>query len=508
MRICSLISILGLLAGHALANVTPAPLFRDGAVLQQGKPVPIWGKADPGEKISVSFKDQKHETTADAGGRWKVDLTPLSASAEPAEILIAGKNLVRVADVLVGEVWICSGQSNMEWPVSQAQNFAEESAAANHPTIRQFKVPRKTSDKPQDTLNGTWTACTPSTVGNFTATGYFFARELSKTLGVPVGLINTSFGGTPVESWMSAAALQSNPDFSTVASRWAQAMQDYPDLLKAYEAKVAEWQAARKASADAGQPFKVAQPRKPAGPGSQLTPSSLFNAMVHPLLPYAVQGIIWYQGEANAARFTEYAALFQALITQWRSDLGQGDLPFYFVQLANLERGNDPRAEWAFLREAQAAALSLPKTGMAVAADIGDPRNIHPANKQEAGRRLALIALAETYGRETIGSAPRFEAAEIDGAKIKIHFSPDRPVQLKSDTGFQVAGSDQVFHPAQATLSGNILVVTSSSVASPVAVRYAWANNPPLSLYDETGLPVPPFRSDDWPAPEAPAKTP
>lgn len=506
MKKLALLSIFGVLAGNLLANVTPAPIFRDGAVLQQGKPLPVWGKADPGEKVTVSFKDQKKETTTDSQGHWKVELDKLSASAEPAELLITGNNTVRVANVLVGEVWICSGQSNMEWPVNQAQNYNEEAAAATHPTIRQFKIPRKASDTPQDNLNGTWITCSPATVGAFTATGYFFARELSKELGVPVGIINTSFGGTPVESWMSAAALQGNPDFAIVANRWEKVLQDYPNLMKVYEDDLAKWQADRKATADAGQPFKTPQPRKPFGPGSQMTPSSLFNAMVHPLIPYAVQGIIWYQGEANAARFTEYADLFKALITQWRGDFNQGDLPFYFVQLANLERGNDPRTEWAFLREAQASALNLPQTGMAVAADIGDPKNIHPANKQEAGRRLALIALAETYGKGNTGSAPRFEAAEIDGANVKVRLSPDRSLQLKNDEGFQLAGADQVFHPAKASLSGNVLIVSSPEVPTPVAVRYAWANNPTMGLYDEAGLPVPPFRSDNWPAP--PGKTP
>lgn len=508
MKTATLISIFGLLANSLLANVIPSPLFRDGAILQQGKPVPVWGRADPGEKISVTFKDQKKETAADAQGHWKIELNPLSASDEPAELIISGNNTLRIADVLVGEVWICSGQSNMEWPVSQAQNYSEESAAATHPTIRQFKVPRKASETAQDDLNGSWVACSPASVGNFTAAGYFFARELSENLKVPVGIINTSFGGTPVESWMSQSALQSNSDFSIVASRWEKTLQDYPNLMKVYEENLAKWNADRKAAANASQPFKTPQPRKPPGSGSQMMPSSLFNAMVHPLIPYAVQGIIWYQGEANAARFTEYAELFKALITQWRGDLGQGDIPFYFVQLANLERGNDSRAEWAFLREAQAEAFDLPNTGMAVAADIGDPRNIHPANKQEVGRRLALIALAEAYGKNESGSAPRFSKAETDGSSVKIFFLPERTLELRNDTGFLVAGADQIFHPATASLSGNTLIVSSPSVSNPVAVRYAWANNPTMGLYDETGLPVPPFRSDDWPAPDAAPRLP
>lgn len=487
----------------AQANVTLAPLFRDGAVLQQGKSVPVWGQADPGEKITVEFQGQKKEVTAGADGKWRINLDPLSVSATPTELIATGKNTVKVSDVLVGEVWICSGQSNMAWYVKNAKDFDQEAAAANLPLIRHFKVELKPSEKPEDTLNGEWATCSPQTVGDFSATGYFFGRELYKTLNVPIGLINTSYGGTPVESWMSDAALKENPAFASVFARWKQTLSDYPNQLKIYEQRAEKWKADREAAQKAGQPFATRPPRKPDGPGSRMSPSSLFNAMVHPLIPYGIRGVIWYQGEANAARFTEYGALFQGMITQWRRDFAQDNVPFYFVQLANLERKADPSSEqWAFQREAQASALKLPHTGMAVAVDIGEAGNIHPKNKQEVGRRLALIALALTYEKGGEYAGPVFKSAQADGSAMKVSFDHARGLKVLDTPGtYELAGADRKFYPASARVVGEELVVTSPSVTQPTAVRYGWKNNPSINLYNEAGLPAPPFRSDDWEAP-------
>ena len=499
------ISLLALAASclSAHADITLAPLFRHGAVLQQGKAVPVWGQAEPGEKVTVEFQGQKKEATAGTDGKWSVTLDPLSVSATGAELTATGKNTLKVSDILVGEVWICSGQSNMAWNVKAAKDFAQESAAANLPLIRHFKVELKPSEKPEDNLNGEWAVCSPQTVGDFSATGYFFGRELYKVLNVPIGLINTSYGGTPVESWMSDAALKGNPAFATVFARWKQSLADYPALLKVYEERAVKWKTDREAAQKAGKPFTSRGPRKPDGPGSRMMPSALFNAMVHPLIPYGTRGIIWYQGEANATRFPEYGALFQGMITQWRKDFAQQDVPFYFVQLANLERKVDTSNEqWAFQREAQATALKLPHTGMAVTVDIGEPDNIHPKNKQEVGRRLALIALALTYEKGGEYAGPVFKSAQADGSAMKVSFDHAKGLKMLDTPGtYELAGADQKFHPASAKVVGEELVVSSPSVAQPAAVRYGWKNNPSINLYNEAGLPAAPFRSDDWPPP-------
>ncbi|HRJ71058.1 MAG TPA: sialate O-acetylesterase [Terrimicrobiaceae bacterium] len=493
-----------LLAASLRADITPAPLFRDGAVLQQGKPVAVWGRAEAGEKVIVAFGTQKKEATAAADGRWKVMLDPLAASATGSDLTMTGKNTVTVKDVLVGEVWICSGQSNMAWTVERAKDFPAEAAAANFPLIRHFKVAQIGADSPADTAEGDWVACTPATVKDFSAAGYFFGRELHKVLGVPIGLVNTSYGGTPVESWMSQEALSADPGFGPVSERWKKNLEAYPALSKVYEERLAKWQADKAAAAKEGKEFKIRAPRKPDGPGSRMAPSALYHAMVHPLIPYAVRGIIWYQGEANAARFNEYGKLITAMVKQWRKDFGQGDLPFYYVQLANLERKPDASAQqWAFQREAQGAVLDLPNTGAALAIDIGDPENIHPANKQEVGRRLALIALAQAYEKGGEYAGPVFRSAKADGAAMRVAFDHASGLKFLNGTaaGFEVAGADQVFHPAAAEISGEEVLVKSAAVPAPVSVRYAWRNNPEVSLYNAAGLPASPFRSDNWAPP-------
>ncbi len=495
-----------LLAGASLrADVTLAPLFQDNAVLQQGKPIPVWGKADAGEKVTVEFKGQKKESTAAADGRWAVSLDALPASAEGKEMVVTGKNTIRLNDILVGEVWICSGQSNMAFRVSLAKDAETEMAKATDGLIRQFKVELKAADAPSDTANGAWAACSPSTVKDFTAVGYFFARDIRRSLNVPVGLINTSYGGTPVESWMSEAALKSNPAFASTYERWKKALEAYPAAQKVYDERFPKWLADRNSARLAKAEFTAKPPRKPDGPGSRMTPSGLFNAMVYPLIPYAVRGVLWYQGEANASRSEEYRALFPAMISQWRKDFGQGELPFYFVQLANLERKSDPSdSQWAFQREAQACALQLPHTGMATAADVGDPINIHPKNKQEVGRRLALIALALTYEKGGEYAGPVFKSAKAEGAAMQVAFTHAGGLKMLDGApgAFEVAGADKKFHPATAKIEGDSLVVSAADVSSPVAVRYGWRNNPALNLYNGADLPAFPFRSDDWPQPE------
>ena len=508
------------------AEVTLAPLFTDGAVLQRDQPVPVWGRAARGEKVAVSFAGQRQEATADAEGRWIVYLAALPASAQGASLTVQGANTIVVNDVVVGEVWLCSGQSNMEWTVARAADAPREIAAANFPLLRHVRIEHAVATAPAETVKtGGWQSANPQTVGAFTAVGYFFARDLHQRLQVPVGLVHSSWGGTPVESWMSAAAFASNPAFKVVAERWQQNLADFPARQAAYEAALAEWtkaqaaakQAASRAPAATKQsgakssPAPLAEwqrknprPRAPRGPGDPWTPSGLFNGMINPLLPYALRGAIWYQGESNAERAGEYHALFAAMITSWRAHFGQGDFPFFWVSLANYgvpADGGEKGLSYAWLRDAQTRTLTLPNTGQALAIDIGDPKDIHPTNKQEVGRRLALLAKNRVYDIVVDDTGPTFVSATREGAGLRVRFNHaggglvahHKPVQ-----SLELAGPDRVFHPAEGRIERDTLLVKSAAVREPVAVRYAWRNAPEANLYNGAGLPAVPFRSDTW----------
>lgn len=494
-----------LAALSASGEVVLSPLFGDHAVLQREKPVPVWGAADPGEEVTVEFRGQTHSVTADDSGRWQAILDPMPASAVPADLVVTGNNTVTATDLLVGEVWLCSGQSNMAWPVRLSANPCKEVANANHPQIRYFKVPLEPSVDPHTGLRWElatgWIVCSPETVGAFSAVAFFFARELNRELEIPIGLVNSSWGGTPVESWMSADALAGDPHFENVKRRWEERLRVFPEQLKLYEEHFAKWQAERDAAQAGGLEFAKTAPRIPQGYGSSHHPSALYNGMIHPLLPLAIRGVIWYQGESNADRFNEYATLFPGMIRQWRQDFAQGEFPFYFVQIANLDRKFDGTGtQWAFQREAQTAALELPNTGMAVTVDIGESDDIHPKNKQDVGRRLALLALARDYNLEIETSGPQFVSAGPAGHAIRVVFESDSALSLKNGTAtaFEIAGVDQVFHPADVQIEGKAALVSAEAVPDPVAVRYAWTNDPVPSLFNANGLPAPPFRTDDW----------
>ena len=511
VRLLVLCVVLG--ASGLRGDVALAPLFADHAVLQRDKPVAVWGRAGAGETVAVTFLGRRVTTTAGSDNRWILFLPPLAANASGSDLVVQGKNTLAIHDVVVGEVWICSGQSNMEFLVGgknlRLLNADAEIAAAHYPLIRHIKIANKESDVPIDTAGGAWAVCSPATVGQFSAVGYFFAREIHRKLGIPIGLINSSWGGTRVEAWMSADTLESDPAFAVVGRRWRQTLADYPQKKAAFDASIVAWDKAEPAARAAGSAalaaFLKANPKPwypPAGPGRPETPSGLFNAMIHPLLPYTIRGVIWYQGEANIARAYEYHRLFSAMITSWRACFGQGDFPFYWVQLPNFDQPNDPTHEaWAFLREAQAQTLSLPATGQAVAIDLGDPENIHPGNKQEVGRRLALIAKAKVYDIPIDFSGPVFAGATREGAAMRVKFKDagtgliavGRPLQ-----SFELAGADRQFHPAEAAIMGDTLLVRSPQVPAPVAVRYAWRNAPDANLQNGAGLPASPFRSDTW----------
>jgi sialate O-acetylesterase len=497
------------LAAALHADVTPAALFTDGAVLQRERPVAIWGQADPGEKVSVRFAGQKREATAGPDGRWLVRLDPLTMAKEGGELVIAGRNTITVRDVVVGDVWLCSGQSNMEFAVSRATNGAQEAAAANYPLIRHVAVARTVAEAAAGDVKTTgWKAATPDNTGTFTAVGYFFARDLHLHTGIPIGLVHSSWGGTPIESWLSAGALASDPAYGVVAERWQQMLADFPAARARHETALAEWtagEAAAKARSPAAYTAflkKNVRPRAPRGPGDPWTPSGLFNGMIAPLVPYGLSGLLWYQGESNAPRAAEYRALFQTLITTWREQFGSADLPFFWVSLANFKPTDDPTGRsYALLREAQNAALELPATGQAIAIDVGDPNDIHPTNKQEVGRRLALLTRKRVYGLVVDDTGPTFDRVSREGATLRVRFSQVITGLIAAErppSALEVAGADRVFHRAVGRIDRDTLIVSAPNVPEPVAVRYAWENAPDANLYNGAGLPAVPFRSENW----------
>jgi sialate O-acetylesterase len=481
-------------------------LISDNMVLQQGRQVAIWGTDDAGEQVTVSMGEQKESGTADPNGQWKVELGPLKKGG-PFEMTVAGKNTVTIHNVLVGEVWVCSGQSNMEFAVwnhgvfGGAKNAEQEVVAANYPLLRLFIVKKAVAGKPQSDVQGQWVVASPETVGNFSAVGYFFGRDLYRAMKFPVGLIDSSWGGTEAEAWTSDEALEADPELKVVADSWRQRIADFPHVLEQYEQKLGEWE---KSAEDAESNGKAALtfPDAPKDPRSHpWRDAGLWNGMIAPLTPYAIAGAIWYQGESNASFGYQYRKVFSTMIQQWRNSWGEGDFPFLFVQLASFSVGGQPPDTWPILRESQEKTLALPKTGMAVAIDIGEPHDIHPKNKQEVGRRLALAAEGIAYGRKIEYRGPTFKSLRVDKGTLRLqftHVAGGLVIRGQSLVGFEIAGQDQRFFPAEAKIVGTEVVLSSSRVPQPAAARYAWENDPKCNLYNKVGLPAPPFRTDDW----------
>lgn len=502
-QICLYISFLALSAVLS-ADVTLAPLFRDGAVFQRSKPVPIWGIAEKDEKITVTFAGQSHQTVAGKNGRWLVKLTPLQASDKPADLIIKGKNELRIRDILVGEVWFCSGQSNMNWTVKFSKDADNEIAAANNPLIRCFGARNEVEESPQFDTKGEWLPATPENVGDFSAVAYFFSRELQPYVNVPVGIVKGTPGGSSIEAWMSMETLKTLPGFERMMEQRKKVLADFPKAKARYDKAMAAWKESSDNAAAAGEPFSEPRPRVPEGPKSRNAPSGLYNSNVHPFTPYAIRGFLWYQGEANASRHAAYKEQFPAMIKQWRKDFQQEDAAFYFVQLANYNVAADATGrQWAFQREAQTSALALPNTAMAVSIDIGEPKNIHPANKQEVGRRLSLIARHHLYGEaaEVDGEGPRAAAFDVKGNEMHVKLvNAGTGIVIKGRrvNDLEIAGADKKFHPADGRIDGETIVVSSPAVPKPLAVRYLWRNAPVATLFNTDGLPVAPFRSDTW----------
>jgi sialate O-acetylesterase len=501
----ALCCLAGVFGPAAYADIRLPSIIGDNMVLQGGDMVPIWGWADPNEEISVSlsWRDAGWTLQTPPDGKWMFKTRPPEVGG-PYEITLKGKNTVAIRNILVGEVWVCSGQSNMEWPVRRSANADQEMAAATYPKIRLFTVQRKVAQTPQEDCTGKWVECSPGTVGNFSGVGYFFGRELHKELNVPIGLIHTSWGGTPAEAWTSPDTLEQDYVFEPIVKRYKDALAVYPEARKEYEEKLAQWRKdTEKARAESAR--IPPRPAAPFGPDNPNSPAGLYNGMVAPLIPYAICGVIWYQGESNAGRAYQYRDLFPAMIKSWWNSWPQGGFPFLFVQLANWRQVTpEPGpSDWAELREAQLMTLALPDTGMAVTIDIGDANDIHPKNKQDVGKRLALWALAKTYDRDVVCSGPLYTGMEKKGNGIILHFDHVGGGLVARDReplkGFAVAGADQVFVWADARIEGDTVVVSSEKVAEPVAVRYAWGDNPVCNLYNKAGLPASPFRTDTWP---------
>jgi len=510
-------------ASTTWAAVKPNPLFSDGAVLQRGLAAPIWGTADAGEKVRVQFDGQAAEATASKDGKWMIRLKPHTAGG-PFELTMAGaSNTITAKNVMVGEVWICSGQSNMAFGFRGAANEATEKLKANYPKLRMFHVANKVALEPQTEAIGTWTVCSPETVDGFSAVGYFFGRDVLKATGVPVGMIHTSWGGTPAQSWTSVGGLQKDAELDhyvkevqKLIANYPQAAAKFPQEQAAYQVvsaqwekefgkefnpKLAAWQKEKRQALAEGKPVppepRPAKP-KPVAPvapeGGPHTPTSLYNGMIAPLLPYGIKGAIWYQGESNAGQWREYRTLFPRMIADWREKWGLGDFPFFFVQIAPYN-GQPPE-----IRESQFLTLQKSaNTAMAVTTDVGEAADIHPKKKEPVGARLALAARTLVYGEKLEYSGPLFESMKIDKGQAVLQFKHVGGGLAAADgelRGFTVAGADKRFVPAKAEIRGDTVVVSSAEVAAPVAVRYGWANVPDVNLCNKEGLPASPFRTD------------
>jgi sialate O-acetylesterase len=491
----STLLVVALLAAKAQADVKLPVIFTDNMVLQQGLSVPVWGWADEGETVTVQFRDQRL-TAKPVNGKWTVKLKSLKAGG-PDELVIHGKNRIQLKNVLVGEVWVCSGQSNMEFPLSRSFESQKDIAQSANSNLRLFKVQKAKADEPLSDLRQPWNVgkfawqeSSSQSSADFSAVGYYFGQALQKARGVPIGLIESDWGGSPAEVWMSQETLEGNAGYK--ADIW----EKYPVALKTYEDALAKHKAAKATSPAPRAPWK---------------PAELYNGMIHPILGYGIAGVIWYQGESNAGRAWQYRTLFPDLIKNWRKDWGQGDFAFLFVQLAPFDGSKKPLEEimktpgdstWGELREAQTMTLKLSKTGMAVITDVGEKDDIHPTKKQPVGERLALAARGEIYKEKIVFSGPMYKSLKIKGNQAIVSFDyVGGGLEAKGGklTGFAICGEDKKWVWADAETDGKVVTVSSPQVAKPVAVRYGWSNFPIVNLFNKDGLPASPFRTDEFP---------
>ena len=491
LRISLLVLCLGFMPTLARADVKPHALCTEGMVLQQKSTAKVWGTADKGEQVTVTFRDTNTTATADGAGNWVAAIST-GAAGGPFEMTIAGKNTISYKNILVGEVWICSGQSNMQWSVNNSNDPDLEKLTAKFPNLRMINFPQVGTQEPIWTHDRKWMVCTPHTVGNFSAVGYFFARQLHRTLDVPVGMINNAWGGSACDAWIRRDLLAADEKYKPLLDRWAQMETQFTEL----SAKTDRNEEQNKQLANLSNLMK-----------GNSRPGNIYNGVLKSHLGYGIRGAIWYQGESNAGRAYQYRDMFPLMIKNWRDEWGQGDFPFYWVQLADfmVEKPEPGESNWAELREAQTMTMArLPNTGEAVIIDIGEGKDIHPKNKVDVGRRLARWALAQNYGIDIAYHSPQYKSMEKDGKKIVLTFDFAqggwRPFDVNEPLGFAIAGEDKKFEWATAKiLPDGRIEVSSDKVANPAAVRYGWADNPIVNMYNQAGLPLTPFRTDDWP---------
>ena len=506
--ICVRLMALMLLVSFTVqAEVSVPSIFGSRMVLQRGQANPVWGWAAPGEKISVTFAGQKHTATAGKDGAWRVKLQPLKANAKGQTLTIQGSNKLELIDVLVGEVWVCSGQSNMAWSVDRSYDPDLESLTAKFPNIRLISVPPVGTQEPQKDFNGEWVAASPESVMSFSAVGFFFGRTLHQAIDVPVGLIDNAWGGSAAEAWVRRDLLNKLPAAAPYMATWKQteANYDHEKTMATYETRLKKWQTAAADARKAGKPV----PQRPRNPRNPLTgqhrPGNLYNGVLKPFIGYGIKGAIWYQGESNSGRAKAYRDVFPLMIQNWRDEWGQGDFPFYWVQLADF-RDEQPEPmddNWAELREAQTMTMDrLKNTGEAVIIDVGEGRDIHPRDKQTVAKRLARWALAKDYGVDIIHQSPRYKSMEIKGNKAVITFDHVGAglysFDVRDPKGFALCGQDKKFVWANARIVGKDKVEVWAEGITPAQVRYAWAVNPVCTLMSREGLPATPFRTDDF----------
>ncbi|TWU07450.1 sialate O-acetylesterase [Stieleria varia] len=482
----------------AHAEIRTSSIFSDSMVLQRDKPIRVWGWTDAGSEATVTLAENSVTGTANEDGRFEVSLPAMPAGGPHELSISSGDQTKTFTDVLIGEVWICSGQSNMAWPVNSANDADLEKMTAKYPNIRLISVPQVGTQEPQDDFNGQWQACTPETVPNFSAVGYFFGRQLHQTLDVPIGLIDNAWGGSAAEAWVRRDVLEQDGKYDELLQRWDERAKtyDHEAAMADYRERLAKWQTDKKGN-------------RPAAPRNDLVgqhrPANLYNGVLKPTIGYTVRGVIWYQGESNAGRAYQYRDLFPLMIQSWREEWGQGDFSFYWVQLADFMNEVDEPADsdWAELREAQTMTLALPNTGQAVIVDLGEAADIHPRNKQDVALRLSRLALAKDYAVDVQSQSPTYQSMEVDGDRIRVTFDDAGgdldTFDVKQPVGFTIAGDDQKFVPAEAQIvDEHTIEVWSKQVKQPVAVRYAWADNPIANVQNTAGLPMTPFRTDQW----------
>lgn len=488
------------------AAVSLPAFLGSGMVLQRDMPVRLRGWANPDEIITATQGEATATATASADRRWSLTLPALPAGPAP-DIVIKGENTLLLDDLLAGDVWLCSGQSNMEFKLSRSAGGAEAVASADFPQIRLFTVGRQVAATPLESLSGAWQRCTPESAAGFSAVGFFFGRDLHKKLGVPIGLIHSSWGGTPAEAWVAPEITRNDPVYAPVYAEWDAYRADYPQIKARYDADMARWTRRSAEAAAAGTKPPARPLSKPHPDENHQYPGNLYNGMIHPLTGLPLKGVAWYHGTSNTKRAAQYHRLLTSLVTDWRARWGQGDLPFLIVSLANFHaRETTPPEDssWATLREAQArVAAEQPAAALAVTIDIGDPDDVHPLNKLDVGLRLSLAALRTAYGQKIVSSGPVFKSVNFEADAARIHFSTiggglvaGRTGGETTLTGFALVGLDRKWRWAAARIEDDTVLVSHPEISTPAYVRYGWADNPGCNLYNREGLPAVPFRSD------------